>query len=130
MEQGRGSGGVREGRKGGGRGWVGEGWKRVGGGGWGGEGEGEQEGRGQGGERGECSHSPGHDAGSFSKAPLQNLIPADELLALGRQEAIDAANEPALQLVLILQVLLLDALLTRWAAAPPRLGALQINQVK
>ena len=102
-------------------------------GGWGMGGEREKESK-RGGARegrgGECSHSPGHDAGSFSKAPLQNLIPADELLALGRQEAIDAANEPALQLVLILQVLLLDALLTRWAAAPPRLGALQINQVK
>ena len=73
----------------------------------------------------ERSHSPGHDTGSFSQAPLQDLVPANELLALRRQEAVDATDEPALQLVLVLQLLLLDALLARWAAAPPRLGALQ-----
>ncbi len=72
----------------------------------------------------EGADPPGHDTGPLCQAPFQNLIPPDQLLALGCQEAVDAADEPALQLVLIFQLLLLDALLTCWAASPPRLGAL------
>ncbi len=72
----------------------------------------------------EGADPPGHDTGSLCQAPFQDLIPTNQLLALGCQEAVDAADEPGLQLVLILQLLLLDALLTCWAAAPSCLGAL------
>ena len=50
----------------------------------------------------EGADPPGHDTGPLCQAPFQDLIPPNQLLALGCQEAVDAADEPALQLVLIL----------------------------
>ena len=70
------------------------------------------------------AHPPGHDDGIVRDAALQDLVPPDHVLLAGIQELGDAADEPALQVVLIPQPLRLDALLAARAFLPSHLGAL------
>ena len=71
------------------------------------------------------AHPPGHDDSTGGEAALQDLVPADEGAALGLEEGVDSAHEPGLQVELVLQALLSDALLAGLALPPAHLGALR-----
>ena len=56
--------------------------------------------------------TPAHDSSRGSKAPFEDLIPADKLLPILSKHLLSTADDVALELMLILQPFSLDALLT------------------
>ena len=68
--------------------------------------------------------APAHDGGVGGQPALEDFVPADDLASAGVQVALDAANEVALQGVLVGQALCGDACLTLGAVVPARFGAL------
>ena len=74
--------------------------------------------------------APGHDRGPGRQAALQDLVPADQTLAPRRQKVLDPPDEPALQLLLVLQPFLPDPRLAAGAGLPAVLGALVAADVE
>ena len=68
--------------------------------------------------------NPIHHDGVLGQAALADFAPADQVASLGIDELLDAADEVALQLVLVLQALLFDAGLAAGALLPILLGHL------
>ena len=68
--------------------------------------------------------NPIHHDGVLGQAALADFAPADQAASLGIDELLDAADEVALQLMLVLQALLLDAGLAAGALLPIVFGHL------
>ena len=71
-----------------------------------------------------CLAAPAHHRSVGSQSALEDFVPADDLAPAGVQVALDAADEVALQRVLVGQALSGDARLALGAFVPARFGAL------